>query len=281
MAARSERVSPTAYATGYFWYRHGLSHPGLATPEGQRLDRMFRLLIGGTRATSGVSLSAMMLARHLGIDARLTAAIDAGRVSQVIELASGLSARGWRFSKKYGERITYIETDLPNMVATKRRLLDEAGLARPNHRVEMLDALAANGERSLSAIAATLDPQRGLAIITEGLMSYLAPVSAEGVWRRIAATLQRFPHGHYLSDLYLRKGNISASMIAFRAFLQAFVRGRMYVHFHSAEEAETRLRALGFADVTLHQTRDLEATRTYARTPGGERVRVLEACVTR
>ena len=96
MGAGSERISPTAYATGYMWYRQGLSHAAFVTPQGKRLDRAFGLLTRLTRRLSGVSLDAMMLARHKGIDAVLTRAIDEGRVSQVIEIAAGLSARGWR-----------------------------------------------------------------------------------------------------------------------------------------------------------------------------------------
>jgi hypothetical protein len=33
-------MSPSAYATGYFWYKHGLSHPALATEQGRRVDRI-------------------------------------------------------------------------------------------------------------------------------------------------------------------------------------------------------------------------------------------------
>ena len=91
--ADSERVSPTAYATGYFWYRHGLSHPGLLIPEGRKMDRRFRLLMGLVKAVSGVSIEALMLARHKGIDALLARHVESGRVTQVVELAAGLSRR--------------------------------------------------------------------------------------------------------------------------------------------------------------------------------------------
>ena len=55
----------------------------------------------------------MLLARHHLIDHRLHAAIESGRVGQVIEVAAGLSPRGWRFASRYGSRLTYLEADLP------------------------------------------------------------------------------------------------------------------------------------------------------------------------
>ncbi len=274
--ADSENVSPTAYATGYFWYRHGLSHAGLLIPEGKRADRGFRWLIRLVRAMSRIDIEAMMLARHQGLDAILSREIEAGRVSQVIELAAGLSPRGWRITKKYGDRVNYIETDLPRMAALKHRLLGASKLYGPKHRVTTVNALIDKGAESLETLAKSLDPKQGLAIITEGLMSYLDPASAEGVWRRIAKVLGKFPHGVYLSDLYLRRDRHGIGMLVFRSFVQSRVRGRMHVHFRKAEDVQ-KLKELGFAEVTLHEPRNIEATRELGQIPGGDRVRVLEA----
>lgn len=279
MAAKSEKVSPTAYATGYFWYRHGLSHPGLITPEGQRLDRGFQLMIRLTRALSGVSLEALMLTRHRGIDAVLSQAIDSGKVGQVIEIAAGLSPRGWDFMRRYEGRLAYFETDLAAMAATKQNLLEESGLLRPGHSVVELDALADSGPKSLDSIAASLSPKLGTAIITEGLMNYLAPEQARAVWARIAKALRRFPAGLYLTDAYLQSENRSLGMAAFGAVLQAFVRGRMHIHFTTEEQAASTMRVAGFASTRLHKAADLEATRQYAGIAGADGVRVLESWV--
>lgn len=277
MSTGSERISPTAYATGQLWVRHGLSHAAFVTPQGERLDRAFGLLTRLTRRLSGVSLDAMMLARHKGIDAVLAQAIDAGRVSQVIEIAAGLSARGWRMRQRYGDRITYIETDLPAMAATKRALLDQAGFLGERHRVVELDALADKGPRSLAAVSRTLDPEQGTAIITEGLMNYLAPDTARAVWQRIARVLKQFPHGLYLTDAYFMSDNRNAGMLAFGTILQAFVRGRMHVHFADAGEACDKMTKAGFRDAQVYRTQEIEETREIARTKGGDRVSVLAA----
>jgi len=275
--ADSEKVSPTAYATGYFWYRHGLSHEGLLAPEGRKLDRRFGYLMRAVKLVSGMSIEALMLARHKGIDAVLSRHIDSGKVTQVIELAAGLSARGWRFSERYGKKIAYVETDLPHMVELKRGMLDKAGLNGPRHRVVTVNALLDRGPGSLHELAQSLDRKAGLAIVTEGLMSYLDPRTARGVWRRIARTLSDFPTGVYLSDTYVRSDRYGLGGALFRGVIQRFVRGRMHVHFETPDQAARLLKAAGFRSVTLHEPRSIPETAELGAIRGGDRVRVLEA----
>ncbi len=272
----TERISPTAYATGYMWYRLGMSHPALVTPEGKRLDFAFGLLMNGIKRVNGTSFDALMIARHKGIDARLTRAIDEGRIQQVIEVAAGLSPRGINFAKRYGKKITYIETDLPAMAATKRKLLDKAGLLSDHHRVVELDALIDKGPNSLAALIKTLDPNVGTAIITEGLMSYLDEDTARDVWRRFARTLKKFPHGLYLADIYMRRENASGAK-AFGAVLGRFVKGKIHVHFETAAQAIQTLRNAGFRTTAVHAARDIPETVEISSVKGSERVRVLEA----
>lgn len=270
----SEKVSPTAYATGYLWYRHGLSHPAMATPQGKRLDRPFKLLM---KALGGGTFETLMLARHKGIDGLLSRAIDAGKISQVIEIAAGLSGRGIRMMQRYGDRLTYIETDLPHMAALKRRLLTEAGLISTRHQVVEINALVDEGSHSLAEVARTLDPKKGTAIITEGLMNYLDKESAKGVWRRIAQTLRRFPNGLYLADVYFTRQNRGVGALVFGAVLSSFVRGRLYIHFDSPPHGVEVMRTAGFGSAVIHETKALPETRELSHERGGDRVQVLEA----
>lgn len=272
----TERVSPTAYATGYMWYRLGMSHPALATAEGKRLDFAFSLVMNGVKRVSGTSFDALMIARHKGIDSRLARAIDEGRIGQVIEVAAGLSPRGINFAKRYGKKIVYIETDLATMANTKRKLLDDAGLLSDHHRVAELDALDDKGPKSLAALIKTLDPNVGTAIITEGLMSYLDIETSRDVWRRFARILKKFPHGLYLSDVYIRNEH-DVSSRAFGALLGKFVKGRIHVHFEAVSQAIQTLRNAGFRTTAVHESKDIPETREISSTKGAERVRVLEA----
>ncbi len=274
-SARSEKVSPTAYATGYLWYRLGLSHPAMATPQGKRLDRPFRLLM---KTLGGSTFETLMLARHKGIDGLLTRAIEAGKVSQVIEIAAGLSGRGIRMMQRYGDRLTYVETDLPHMAALKRRLLKDAGLlASAHHRVIELDALKDDGASSLAEVVKTLDPNAGTAIITEGLMNYLDPETAKAVWRRIARNLGGFPHGLYLADVYFTSQNRGFGAKVFGVVLSSFVRGRLHIHFESPQHGVEIMQSAGFRSAVIHETQSLPETRELAGQRGGDRVRILEA----
>src|SRR6187549_69119 len=118
--SRPETISPTAHYTGYVWFAHGQSHAAFATRTGRLMYQALRgpNLIAGR--INMPTLEGMLLARHRLIDLRLAQAIDAGEISQVVEVAAGLSPRGWRFRRRYGEKITYVEADLPAMIGNKR-----------------------------------------------------------------------------------------------------------------------------------------------------------------
>lgn len=246
----SEAISPTAHYTGHVWARHGLSHPALDTAEGRALFGALQPAMALSRSLGGPSLEGYLLARHAAIDARLERAVATGRVSQVVEIAAGLSPRGWRFTTRHGSALTYVEADLPAMAARKRRALERIGSLGARHRVVDLDALRDGGPGSLAALAGELDRSQGVAVITEGLTGYLAPEDLSGLWRRIAAVLHGFPRGLYLADLHLG-GTPAPAVRAFRLVLSAFVRGGVYLHFSAPAEAEAALRAAGFSAATV------------------------------
>jgi O-methyltransferase involved in polyketide biosynthesis len=258
VADRGSRISPTAHYTADVWVRSGLSHPALSTPLGGLLHAALTPMNEVYGRLSGrPDLDAMLVARHRALDRLLEREIAAGHVGQVLEIAAGLSGRGWRFARRFPD-LRYVETDLPDMAAHKRRALDGAGLRGPNHAVRPLDALASDGPASLEALAAELDPARGLAIVTEGLLSYLARDAVLALWRRLATTLGRFPHGIYLSDLHLA-GDVEGMWVPelFRVGLELFARGPVRFHFASADETVAALRAAGFRDARLYHPGDV------------------------
>jgi O-methyltransferase involved in polyketide biosynthesis len=263
LADDGSRISPTAHYTATVWVRSGLSDPALSTRLGAVLHTALLPLNESYGRLSGrPNLDAMLLARHRALDGLLEREIAAGRVGQVVEIAAGLSGRGCRFARRFPD-VRYLETDLADMAAYKRRTLDEAGLRGPNHEVRPLDALASDGPASLAAVAAELEPSRGLAILTEGLLSYLERDAVLALWRRVATTLGRFPHGFYFSDLHLA-GDVDGMWIAelFRLGLQLFARGPVRYHFTSADETVVALRAAGFREAHLYYPDEVVA-------PGG------------
>ena len=228
--------------------RNGLSHPELATPEGQLFFASVEPTMQLRRLAGMPTLEESLLERHRLIDEALTDGIDSGRIGQVVEIAAGMSPRGWRFMDRYGDELTYVEADLPAMAQRKQRALERIGSPWRTHRVVELDALSDDLDEQM----AELDPERGVAVITEGLLTYLEHDDVLALWRRIASTTERFTHRLYLSDLRLGE-DAGISERVFYLLLGAFVRGRVHVHFQDEADALEALRGAGFDAPQLHR----------------------------
>jgi O-methyltransferase involved in polyketide biosynthesis len=238
------------------WARNGLAHPELETIEGRVLFESLRPVMIANSLVGGGTLEAYLLARHRAIDALLERAIYRDQVGQVIEIAAGLSPRGWRFTQRHGPGLTYIEADLAGMAERKRRALGRMGSLDESHRVVEVDALRDEGPRSLLAVADELDAAKGLAIITEGLLGYLHRDDVLALWRRFAHVLAGFARGRYISDVHL--GSLQTVQVrAFRVMLSMFVRGRVHVHFDDESEVVATLRDAGFVEAHVHRAVDL------------------------
>jgi len=269
-----DRIGPTAHYTGYVWARNGLSHRELATTEGRILFDSLQPAMLASRAVGGPTLEEYLLARHRAIDTLLEHAIERDGVGQVIEVAAGLSPRGWRFVQRYGERLTYVEADLPEMAERKRAALERMGSLSERHRVREVDALRNDdGPGSLAAVLAELDEQAGLAIITEGLLGYLPPDAVAGMWRRFAAGLGRFSSGTYISDVHMG-GAVTPPVRVFRVLLSGFVRGRVYLHFGDRDEAVAALGEAGFGGAEVRPAGDIA---DGAGGPNSRLAHILEA----
>lgn len=274
------RISPTAYYTGHVWCRNGLSDPALDTPEGAALFGLLRPVMRVGRAlTGGVALEEGLLQRHLIIDRLLSRAIETGRVGQVLEIAAGMSGRGVRFARRYGPAgLVYVEGDLAGMADRKRSRLASAGLAVAHHHVVALDVLADGGPLALEqATGGLLDPGKGIAIVTEGLLSYFDTPTAEGLWRRVAGFVAPFASDLYLSDLHAGGAFTSRPVRAFQRMLQVFVRGRTHNHFARISDVAPALAKNGFVLATVHRPRDWGAELSLPGVGGLETVQVLEA----
>src|SRR3954451_19817101 len=264
-------IGPTAFYTGEVWARHGMSHPELSRVEGRVMHAFTAPTFMVSRMLGGPTLDGMLLGRHRVIDAMHEQKIADGRFGQVLEVAAGMSPRGWRFTERHPD-LPYVEADLPDMAARKREALERIGRP-PAHRVVDIDALADGGPLSLDAVADGLDPDRGLAIITEGLLSYLPRDAVLALWSGFARTIARFG-GVYLADLHLET---DASPLVARPFvgvLSAFVRSPVSVHFADEDEARAALLDAGFTGVSLDRASEHREGEGLA---GAERVRVVRA----
>lgn len=254
-------ISPTAHYTSYVWVRHGLSHPALGTPRGKIMYwglKWFHVL--GRLATGGGTLEQGLLQRHLMIDHLLAHAIESGEIGQVVEVAAGLTGRGVRFMERYGDRgLTWVEADLPDMAARKRALLDENGLRRPRHEVVAVNALQDDGPGSLTAeVGPLLDPGVGVAVITEGLLSYYLREDILGMWRRFSAFMGAYPRGRYYADLRLKDEiNQTLAVRIFRWGLSVYSGAQSGLEFNDLADASAALKEGGFAGSALHHPRDM------------------------
>ncbi len=113
----------------------------------------------------------------------------------------------------------------------------------------------------------------GLAIITEGLLGYIAPDDLTALWRRFAAALAGFTTGRYISDLHLASAQ-TIEVRVFRVVLAAFVRGQVYLHFDDAAEAEAALREAGFESATVRPANEIIGEK---RQRGAQLAHILEA----
>lgn len=277
----TSRISPTAHYTGYVWCRHGLAPPELATLQGKLMFHGLQPLVRvGALATGGVSLETFLLQRHRIINHLLEDAITDGRIGQVVEIAGGLTGRGCRLAARFArEGLIYVEGDLPDMARRKRQLLDRAGLGSPRHHVIPIDVLADGGPLALSvATDGLLDPRRGTALITEGLLTYFALDDVLCMWRSFADLLSGFPAGLYLSDVHLAdQANTGAMARLFLQGLRLFAARRIHLHFDRSEPLLEAARQSGLAQPTLHEPARFAAELDLPRGRGPDFVRVLGA----
>lgn len=273
----SNTISPTAHYTGYVWAHHGLGPREFATGEGAIAYRALAPFMAAARRAGQPALPDVLVARHTAINELLRAAIADGSVSQIVEIAAGLSPRGCVFNDEFGSDLVYIEADLPPMAALKRAKLEPMGSLGEHHRVVDIDALANDGEHSIASVFSQLDPTRGTAVVTEGLLPYLSEDDIRGVWRRIATEGTRFSDLLYVSDLYIGDDTSGRLETLGWSALRLFVRSGVERHFTDADEAQAALREAGFRRAEVLRPEAVVPEERAAWTPGGRAIRVLSA----
>lgn len=276
----SAAISPTAHYTGHVWARHGLGSDELATSQGRALWTLSQTVMRPLELLGGPTLEHFLLARHRIIDHLLAEEIAAGKITQVVELACGMSPRGLDLARRFPD-LTYVEVDLPEMAELKRaelrRVVKTADAFEDSttgrHRVEAADVMAGV---QLAKVFSGLDRTAGTAVVTEGLVNYFPQHQVVELWRRISHELRRFPCGLYLSDLHVRS-EAGLPDKAFVALLGMAVRGQVALHFDDDRQAEQALRTAAFDSGRLHAPEDFADELPGMLAAGADRVRVVEA----
>ncbi len=274
-------ISFTALYTGQVWAANGLSGPGFSTLRGELLYRSLAPFEHLSRTLVGGNLRTFLLQRHHLIDHLLHGAIARDGVTQVLEIACGLSPRGYRFTRAY-PGLRYVETDLPAMAARKGKLLKRLGADPDRHRIQPCNILAPTGEDSLeSVLASAFDPAAPLLVITEGLVNYFDLPTITSFWMRLRRSLAGFPLGIYLTDNYpLGPGQPFARTLRLLArSLGALSRSQVSFHFAGDGEAVRHFRGLGFDPVHCLNPLDFREQLPLPPVRGPSLVRVIDARV--
>ena len=245
--SKYRHISFTAHYTGYVWYRMGISHPNFATQEGQ----MYAQVVDPAECLAeffwGSSIRTTLKQRHEMLDARLEALIAENPQVQILEIACGLSPRGWLFREKYPD-IQFVELDLPDMAQMKREAL--AGL-QPEAQVIGADLFS---ER-IDAVFRGFDVDKPLVIISEGLINYFALDQLRVLLQRLVKYTQGFQALHYLSDVYPMPLQPHFRFMAWQAswLLKTLSHSDFDFHFNTPSEVAAFFKSCGFGQVDLLQ----------------------------
>ncbi|WP_180034910.1 MULTISPECIES: class I SAM-dependent methyltransferase [unclassified Acinetobacter] len=243
-----QHISFTAHYTGYIWYSMGISHPVFATRKGKFLARLVHPLESWAEKNVGGSMRSTLKQRHTMIDQHLDQLIAQHPQLQVLEIACGLSPRGWNFRTKHPE-IDYRELDLPDMAKIKTQALKQID----PHAPEVLtgDIFTQDFER----IFQSFDPERPLVVISEGLINYFDQTLLNKLLQGITEYGASFQELHYLTDIYPEpvKNRLARFIWASSKLLKVMSRSAFTFHFQSPAELQQFFTHTGFEEVKVVQ----------------------------
>lgn len=241
-------ISFTAHYTGYIWYSMGISHPVFATRKGKFLARLVHPLESWAEKNVGGSMRSTLKQRHAMIDQHLDQLITQYPQLQVLEIACGLSPRGWNFRTKHPE-IDYRELDLPDMAKIKTQALKQID----PHAPEVLtgDIFTQDFER----IFQSFDAERPLVVISEGLINYFDQTLLNKLLQGITEYGASFQELHYLTDIYPEpvKNRLARFIWASSKLLKVMSRSAFTFHFQSSAELQQFFSHTGFEEVDVVQ----------------------------
>lgn len=195
MTADPARISVTAKVSAYF---RKFSDIAFAAEVAALIgaDDAFAEIVRnhGLERDKLTSYAPMFEARYKSI----TQLIRSSGASPALELASGYSLRGLDLTRDHS--LCYVETDLPEVVATKLGLLAEVRIRHelapsPLHVVAAANAL---DREQLRAATAGCDRSRPLMVLCEGLIGYLTREETARVADNVRRLIAEFEGGWWI-----------------------------------------------------------------------------------
>ena len=246
--SKHRHISFTAHYTGYIWYQMGISHPVFATKKGKSLAKLAHPIESWAEKYVGGSMRSTLKQRHTMLDHHLHQLIQQHPDLQVLEIACGLSPRGWWFRQHYPE-IYYRELDLPAMAATKQAALQQ--IESNAEEVLSIDLFT----DAFASVFEKFDPTRPLVIISEGLINYFEKPLLLQLIKAIAHYGQNFKELHYLTDIYPEPTQNKLATVIWNSsrLLKWMSRSAFSFHFKTPIEVENFFHDAGFKQVEVIQ----------------------------
>lgn len=272
-------ISFTALYTGQVWYQNGMSAQFFTSPRGNLMYHLMKPVNFVGRHTLGLDLQDLLLQRHHIIDHRIEQLVKEEGVTQILEIACGLSPRGYKLSRKYPD-LHYVEADLPDMANRKQALLLAHKGFGPNHKVVHCNILTSGAPDGLDYVMQqVLDPSRPTIIITEGLINYFDLPTISGFWKRLVQLGQTFPNAWYLTDLFPQHPDVPTRVLVGVAqrLLGVATQAKVNLHFSDQASIEQGFGRCGFRQVDVHQPEHFSHLLPLPATHSPSYVRVVEA----
>ncbi len=246
-------VSLTGHFTGFVWCNNHLSPRSFGSILGRAMYYGTRPIDWLSNLTIGVKLETMLLQRHCLIDTLVNQAIDEG-VTQIVEVASGLSARSLRILQSHpNDKITYIEADLPDMVVWKKKRLKKEKFNDERYQITECNILRTEGDLSIEHLLNTLDKTKKTLVITEGLVNYFSLDVIEGFWIRLAYALAPFKEADYLFEIWPNVSDhpFAPAIFSTQKIIEFITRQEVPLHYTSDRQIKVALEGCGFSLVSV------------------------------
>lgn len=184
MDTKHSSISPTAKLTAYMRAETNIAYSQEIARicDAQKVSEDLFGLSGDDREWH----PSLFELRYKSLSACLKKEMNERGISQVLELGAGVLPRGMVMSKN--SEITYVETDLHDIIEEKRNIIKEIDLsilARDNYFLRELNVVSQDDFTAVKKVFAG----GKLAVINEGLLTYLSPDEKATVVKNIHALL--------------------------------------------------------------------------------------------
>ncbi len=188
---RFDQISPTALLVAYLRQFTDI-------PHSQEIAQLigaetFVAQLPGQKLALPLELSILFEGRYKAINEITKQFVP----SQILELASGFSARGMEFS--HNPSITFVESDLPKIVAQKQKLIEQLAGQRSNLYSVAIDITQNPSQFPLDVNY--LQPEKPIVVICEGILLYLTLAQKQQVFANVRQMLEIYGGVWITSDL--------------------------------------------------------------------------------